>query len=203
MSSFLNLEASTEPSAPEVAKAPGTTEELTDYEIVLGRGHIASTALVAIVLMAVFSGVSYLIGKSMASKAVVAATAASVVPESVVPAPVVPAPVPQTPAPAPALPQEQFGGSQPRITTAPIFADAVPGKVYLQVGVIEKGLAAIWAEGLRSHGLESFAAPGPSDGLGLWRVLIGPLPDPQAYQRAKDTLGTLGLTNFGRRYPPQ
>ena len=164
----------------------------------LGRGHIASTALVVTVLLAVFSGVSYLIGKSMASKAVVAATAASVVP-----APVVPVPAPQTPTPAPALAQEQPGSAQPRTTTAPVFADAVPGKVYLQVGVIEKGLAAIWAEGLRSHGLESFAAPGPSDGLGLWRVLIGPLPDPQAYQRAKDTLGTLGLTNFGRRYPPQ
>jgi cell division septation protein DedD len=71
------------------------------------------------------------------------------------------------------------------------------------VGVIEKGLAAVWAEGLRTHGLEAFAAPGPSDGLNLWRVLIGPLPDPQAYQRAKDVLDTLGLTNFGRRYPPQ
>jgi len=33
--------------------------------------------------------------------------------------------------------------------------------------------------------------------------MIGPLPDPQSYQRAKDALNSLGLTNFGRRYSSQ
>jgi hypothetical protein len=196
MTSFLNLDRTIEPPAPqapapEVAKAPAAPEESSDYEIVVGRRQVAGIALVAIVLLAVFSGVSYLIGKSMANPAVTATSA------PVVPAPAVQVPAPQAPAPAPALPQQLSS------STGPVLAEAVPGKVYLQVGVIEKGLAGIWAEGLRTHGLEAFAAPGPNDGLGLWRVLIGPIPDPQAYQRAKDALTALGLNNFGRRYPPQ
>jgi cell division septation protein DedD len=188
MTSFLNLERYTEPPAPEVAKAPRMAEEFADYEIVLGRGQIASTGLVAIVLVAVFSGVSYLIGKSTALTAVAATSTPAVpAPLSHVSPPQTQAP---TPGPTPALP-----------TAAPLFEEAVTGKVYLQVGAIEKGLAAIWAEGLRTHGLDAFVAPGPSDKE--WRVLIGPIPDPQAFQRAKDALDNLGVFTFGRRYPPQ
>jgi cell division septation protein DedD len=206
MTSFLKLERYAEPSAPEVAKpaaaqAPAPpavevakplelTEESGEYEIVLGRGQIASTALVVIVLIAVFSGVSYLIGKSMAITAVAAAPATA----SKTPGPTAPLP----PVALPALQQEQ--SSKEQISTAPLFAEAIAGKVYIQVGVIDKGPAGIWAEGLRTHGLDAFVAPGPMDGLGLWRVMIGPLPDSQAYQQVKDTLAKLGLTNFGRRY---
>jgi hypothetical protein len=46
--------------------------------------------------------------------------------------------------PAPAPPQEQFSNAQPKTTTAPLFPEAVPEQVYLQVGVIDKGPAAIW-----------------------------------------------------------
>jgi hypothetical protein len=187
MTSLLNLEQYTEPPAPEVAKAPRMTEEIADYEIVLGRGQIASTGLVAIVLVAVVSGVSYLIGKSTALTAVAATSTPAV------PAPLSHVEPQQTLAPAP-------GPTAALPTTAPLFQEAVTGKVYLQVGAIEKGLAAIWAEGLRTHGLDAFVAPGPSDKE--WRVLIGPIPDPQAFQRAKDTLDNLGVFTFGRRYLP-
>jgi cell division septation protein DedD len=219
MASLLNLETYTAPPQPKVAvqEAPGTAasgtaapettgletaepetvEDSAEFEIVLGRRQIASTSLVAIVLVAVFSGVSYLIGKSVAPRAQASTSAA------VVPAPAGQAPATQPgapdPATAPLLPQMR----QPAATNAPIFGEAIAGQVYLQVGVIEKGPAAIWAEGLRTHGLDAFVAPGPGDGLMLWRVMIGPLPDPQSYQRAKDALNTLGLTNFGRRYSTQ
>jgi cell division septation protein DedD len=207
MTSFLKLERYAEPLAPEVAKPPvpevakplaaeaakplGITVESGEYEIVLGRGQIASTSLVVVVLIAVFSGVSYLIGKSMAITAVAAAAPATTSRN-----PATTAPLP--PVALPALQQEQSPKEQ--ISTAPLFAEAVSGKVYIQVGVIDKGPAGIWAEGLRTHGLDAFVAPGPSDGLGLWRVMIGPLPDSQAYQQVKDILAKLGLTNFGRRY---
>jgi cell division septation protein DedD len=97
------------------------------------------------------------------------------------------------------VPQQPLS-EQPKVTATPVIGEAIQGQVYLQVGVIDKGPAVIWAEGLRTHGLDAFVSPGPTDGLGLWRVLIGPLPDPKSYQRAKDTLNSLSLTNFGRRY---
>jgi cell division septation protein DedD len=130
-----------------------------------------------------------------------AATPASVVQAPLAPAHVVPANVQQTPAPTPALPV-QSPKEQPRTFTTPILSEAIVGKVYLQVGIIEKGSAATWAEGLRTHGLDAFVAPGPNDGLGLWRVLIGPLPDSKTFQGAKSTLDALGVPNFGRTYQP-
>ena len=66
------------------------------------------------------------------------------------------------------------------------------------MGAIDKELAGIWAEGLRTHGLDAFVATGLT--ANEWRVVVGPLPDPQSYQRAKDTLDKLGITAFGRRY---
>ena len=77
-----------------------------------------------------------------------------------------------------------------------MFQEAENGKLYLQVGAIEKGLAGIWAEGLRTHGLNAFVATGPSEKV--WRVLIGPLADEAAYRQAKGALADLGILNFGR-----
>jgi cell division septation protein DedD len=215
MTSLLNLDPYSAPPEPakthEVAEAPAretievaavsetaedsSADESTEFEIVLGRRQLASTSLVAIVLVSVFSGVSYLIGKSMGPKDAPA--------PAVVTAPVEASPAPAMPAPVPAVAKEQLPRMRSEPINAPLFAEAIPGQVYLQVGVIEKGPAGIWAEGLRTHGLEAFVAPGPGDGLMLWRVMIGPLPDPQSYQRAKDALNALGLTNFGRRYSTQ
>jgi cell division septation protein DedD len=65
------------------------------------------------------------------------------------------------------------------------------------VGAVDRGLAGIWAEGLRTHGLDAFVAPGPTDKM--WRVVIGPLPNPDAYQRAKTKLDELGINTFGRK----
>jgi cell division septation protein DedD len=190
------------PSSPELAQAPAIIEEY-DYEIVLDRGQFAGIGLMAIVLVAVFSGVSYLIGRSMSSTAAAAAAShASAAPAPVVPSPVVPAaPVVEVPAAKPASPTPQAVAEPTSdAPAAPLFADAVAGKVYLQVGAIEKGLAGIWAEGLRAHGLDAFVAPGPGDKQ--WRVLVGPMPDPQTFQRTKDTLDKLGVSTFGRKYQP-
>jgi cell division septation protein DedD len=51
---------------------------------------------------------------------------------------------------------------------------------------------------LRTHGLAAFVASGPSDKI--WRVVIGPLPDPKSYEQAKGILDQLGIAEFGRRY---
>lgn len=218
MTSFLNLDTQVQPAAPPLvspsspaapstirAEAPAslqasdsgqvaekTSEENVDFEIVFGRTQIASTGLVIMVVLAFFSGVSYLIGKTTGAR--VPATPAS----TPVAAPTTPtaakavAPVAVPAAPA-AAPSAVSTKPEP-----PLFAEAVSGQVYLQVGAIEKGLAGIWAEGLRTHGLDSFVAPGPSDKV--WRVLVGPLPDPAAFQQARTVLDSLGIDTFGKRY---
>lgn len=179
-------------SPREEASAP----EAADFEIVMGRRQIASVSLLVIVLLAVFSGASYVIGKSLAPapppKPVLEAMAATV------PDPP-PAPLAQaTPAPAPAAapvaatPELKADGSKP------LYADPAPGSMYVQTGAVEKGVAVVIAEGLRTHGLDAFVAPGPSDRI--YRVLIGPLPDTQSYQQAKQIVDDIGLATFARRY---
>ena len=72
------------------------------------------------------------------------------------------------------------------------------GKVYIQIGAVERGMAMLLAEGLRSHGFDSFVAPGPN--AKLFRVLIGPLPDSAAYRQSMLTVNAMDLASFARRY---
>jgi cell division septation protein DedD len=83
-------------------------------------------------------------------------------------------------------------------TEAPMFAEPVGGGMYLQMGAVDKGAAAIFAEGLRKRGFPSFVATGPN--ATLFRVLIGPLRDAAAYARTKDALDRMGVNTFGRTY---
>jgi cell division septation protein DedD len=85
------------------------------------------------------------------------------------------------------------------VVEAPLFAEPKSGSVYIQMGAVEKGVSVIFAEGLRSHGLTAFVAPGPNEKI--FRVLIGPLPDPAAYTKAKDVVDKIGLATFARRFP--
>ncbi len=169
-----------------------------DFELVFGRRQLASTGLVLLVILAIFSGVSYVIGKTAGTRSPAAsanAAAPNSAPEDGAVQPESPAAVSSksvaTAAPAPVKP---FTGAKDQ---GPLFADAIAGQIYMQVGAIDRGLAGVWAEGLRTHGLNAFVSPGPSDKV--WRVLVGPLPDLQSYQRAKDVLDGLGIATFGRR----
>jgi hypothetical protein len=179
------------------AAAPRTHEnDGVDYEIVFGRRQVASTGLVLVVALACFSGVFYLIGKSAGTKLSapgdsVAAAAPLTTPGTSVPA----TPAPAVKPPAAPVPLTYPEGFKPQ---APVFGEALAGNVYIQVGAIERGLAGIWAEGLRTHGLEAFVATGRNDKE--WRVLVGPLPDPSAFRQAKELLDKLGVPTFGRRY---
>ena len=86
----------------------------------------------------------------------------------------------------------------PKAPAGPIFADPAPGKSYIQMAAVEKGVAAVFAEGLRAHDLTAFVAPGPSPNI--FRVLIGPVSDPQAYKATKQELDKIGLSTFMRQY---
>jgi len=152
--------------------------EPQEFEFVLGRRQIASLLFVSSIVLMICVALSYMVGRSMSPKAPSAApmTVAAAQPE---PPPIV---LNQEPAPE-----------------APIFADAKAGSIYIQMGAVEKGVSVIFAEGLRKHGLNAFVAPGPNEKI--FRVLIGPLPDPAAYVKAKETVDRIGLSTFARKFP--
>ena len=172
----------------EIAEAPASGEDsAAEFEIVLGRRQLASVLFVGTVVVAVFSSLAYLTGKSVAA------------------APkIVPAPVPQatTAAPPAKIEAPQVKPAEPPIKAEarpepPLFAEPVSGAVYLQLGAVEKGIAVIFAEGFRKRGFPAFVATGPNERI--FRVLIGPL-NSEAYERNKAAMDDLGLTSFARKY---
>jgi cell division septation protein DedD len=158
------------------------TPETSDFEIVLGRRQVASVLFVATVLVVVFSAVSYLAGKARIAGAATPMVVAF-------------PPAPAAPVLTTTTAVQPSENAKPE---APLFADPTAGAVYMQLGALDKGYAVVVAEGLRKRGLESFVAPGPTEKV--FRVLVGPLPDPASFTRVKDAVDELGLANFARRY---
>jgi cell division septation protein DedD len=167
-----------EEKAPAPASEPAEAPQ--EFEFVLGRRQVASLLFVSSIVLMICVAASYVAGKSMSPKATAAAPAPVVVHEPE-PPPIV-------------MNQEPVPVQEP-----PVFAEPKAGSVYIQMGAVEKGVAVIFAEGLRTHGLSSFVAPGPSEKI--FRVLIGPLPDPAAYTKAKETVDQIGLSTFARKFP--
>lgn len=170
--------------APEV----GSDEE---FELVVGRRQVAAMTFLAMVVVAVCSGGSYLAGKAISARSEAAEPeikidqpSAPIISTPMLEATVVAPPVAATPA-----------------ADAPLFANPNPKAIYIQVGAVEKGVAVILAEGLRKHALDSFVAPGPSGKA--FRVLIGPFADAEAYQKARNIVDQIGLSSFARRYQEQ
>ena len=187
----------TEPATEEVAVGPtihfedaqpAEPSEPAEFEIVLGRSQLASVLFVATVVIAVFSSLAYLAGKSIKP----APRTIEVVRTELAPgAEILPmaADLITDPTPDPVAPAK----NEPSL-----FANPKPGPLYLQMGAVEKGIAVIFVEGLRKHGFEAFVAPGPNDQV--FRVLIGPLPDHEAYAQALRALGSIDLITFALRY---
>jgi cell division septation protein DedD len=152
--------------------------ESQEFEFVLGRRQIASLLFVSSIVLMICVALSYMAGRSMSPKAPAAAPVAVAAAQ---------------PEPPPIVLNQEAAPE------APIFADAKAGSVYIQMGAVEKGVSVIFAEGLRRHGLNAFVAPGPNEKI--FRVLIGPLPDPAAYVKAKETVDRIGLSTFARKFP--
>jgi len=178
-----------------------------EFEIVLGKRQLAGVLFVAIVILVVFSALSYLAGKAASPKKATFLPPPTPVLQSTVTIPqativkaedLPPAVATQNRDAAPALSPAPISPGAPASTPAPpLFANPATGAVYLQMGAVEKGIAVIFVEGLRRRGFEAFAAPGPNEKI--FRVLIGPL-DHESYAHAKDILDSIGLSTFARRY---
>ncbi len=158
----------------------------------MGPRQMAALAFVAIAALALFSSISYMAGKAVAAPSDALPPIKLTVPQ--------PAP---PPAPPPSI-GDQFASSVAaplkKAPDAPVFSDPQPGKAYIQMAAVERGVAAVFAEGLRAHGLTAFVAPGPANTPNIYRVLIGPVVDTQAYTFDKIELDKIGLATFMRQY---
>jgi cell division septation protein DedD len=189
----------------EPVSAEAVTPAPEDYEIVLGRRQVASVLFLATVILAVTSAIAFLAGKSLSPKAAEAASAVTTVPAPISPLPgqppVIEATIEKSDA-APITPAKPAAAPKPIVPAGsdepPVFADPRPGATYIQMAAVEKGVAAIFVEGLRRRGFDAIVGPGPSENM--YRVLIGPIPDPAAYTRIKEQLDQIGLLTFGRKY---
>jgi cell division septation protein DedD len=200
MTSILNLETRdlAEGKSGDVARetveqdpGPQALSATTEYEIVLGRAQIASWLFVGVIAVAICSSLAYLAGERIAAQQTAALPA-------VAPAPVsASAELPQASSLAPPA-ADVAAPVQNQKPAAALFGEPETGKVYIQIGAVERGMAMLLAEGLRSHGFDSFVGPGPNDKL--FRVLIGPLPDSAAFREAMVTVNALDLASFARRY---
>ena len=134
---------------------PVEAESEEEFELVVGRRQVAGILFLALVVVAVCSGGSYLAGKAISARVEPAE------PEIKIEQPPAPSPVP---APTPMLEATIVPPPAARkpAADAPLFANPNPQAIYIQVGAVEKGVAVILAEGLRKHALDSFVAPGPS-----------------------------------------
>ncbi|HXP84011.1 MAG TPA: SPOR domain-containing protein [Bryobacteraceae bacterium] len=159
-------------------------DEIEEYEFVLGRRQVASLSFVVLVLLSAFAGISYLMGRATVAHANTVAPPSKPVIEAAAGHPSAP-PV----APAPEV-------KSPPTTSADLFADPIAGATYIQLAAVDRGIATIMAEGVRSHGLPSLVAPGPNDKI--FRVLVGPFPDAAAHQQAKASLEQIGLSAFAQ-----
>ncbi len=195
MQRILALDEPEERVEPETASA--RPEE--DFELVVGKRQIAALTFLALVVVALCSGGSYLAGKAGSpreepSQPLIRLEEAPSQPQPILEATIVP------PAAAPIIPSAPT--APPPVTPeAPLFGSPVPKAIYIQVGAVEKGVAVVIAEGLRKHDLKSFVASGPNDKI--FRVLIGPFADAEAYQSAQRVVNEIGLASFARRYQQQ
>jgi cell division septation protein DedD len=168
-----------------------------EYEFVLGRRQVASLSFVVLVLLSLIAGVSYLAGRTAAARKDVASKDAA--PVTAVSSSPQPAASDQPVVLAASLVDPSaLSAANNGTANTQLFAEPIKGAVYIQTGAVERGVAAIMAEGLRSHGFNAFVAAGPSDKI--YRVLMGPFPDTPAYQSAKATLDLIGLSSFAQQY---
>jgi cell division septation protein DedD len=195
MTSILNLETRdlAEVKQREAGEQDPPSQALsasTEYEIVLGRAQIASWLFVGIIAVAICSSLAYLVGERVAADNAAAISMPAPPPAPAAPPISVTANLPQA---SILVPSREIQKS-----AVPLFAEPETGKVYIQIGAVERGMAMLLTEGLRGHGFDSFVAPGPNDKL--FRVLIGPLPDPAAFRQAMVTVNALDLASFARKY---
>ncbi|MEQ1886019.1 MAG: hypothetical protein ABL967_13225 [Bryobacteraceae bacterium] len=211
-----NPESKPAEQSPESGPAEGTPAaanagEESEFELVVGRRQIASWLFLVTLLLGTASTVAFLAGK-MTAPASAKSAEVPAKPVTSTPAPVASVAPPiaepanpgavavQVPLPEASILNAPFSATKKPSNgpEPPIFQEPKAGGVYLQMGAVERGMAVIFVEGLRKHGFDASAATGPNERI--FRVLIGPLENPQAFTRAKMEVDAIGLGTFARKF---
>lgn len=185
-----------------------------EFEVVLGNKQLLSVFFIVVVLLGVFFTMGYVIGRK-STESVAAQPPADRQPETVSAA-TKPAPEPasaETPEgeppaaasvdtsdrPSPMPPAD--AAPAPAQETAPAlssrFPPPQPGETYLQVAATKKSEAELMAEVLAKKGFTTTVMPAPN--TELYRVLVGPLPDPVVVDKTRTRLKGIGLESILRK----
>ena len=178
---------------PTKQDAQNTEEE---FEFVVGARHLVGVSFVAVVTIAIFSTLAYMTGKAVSGSSPASPSLELKLSQ---PSPPQPSVDDQFAAYSASLPGNlQNKAALSDSQQGSLFAEPQAGMTYIQMAAVEKSVAGVFVEGLRTHGLPSFAAQAPHSNI--YRVLIGPLSDPRIYQRAKAEVDKMGLSTFARQY---
>ena len=134
-----------------------TAEE--EFELVVGRRQVAGIMFLALVVVAVCSGGSYLAGKAISALAWKPPSRRS---RSSSHRSVRAGSRANSDAGCDARSDHRSRARLSPRRTLRCSPIRNPQAIYIQVGAVEKGVAVILAEGLRKHALDSFVAPGPT-----------------------------------------
>jgi cell division septation protein DedD len=164
-----------------------------EFELLLGNRQLMSVFFIVVILLGVFFAMGYIVGRN--SSPVTAGEVASRPPETKSVTAAVPSSTPETAAPAAAAPTEtasqqtetatQQGPATPPVAAAApakpssgAAASSQPesGKTYLQISAVDHDKAEIYVELLRKKNFSAIAAEIPEK-PGVFRVLVGPVPD--------------------------
>jgi hypothetical protein len=185
-----------------------------EFELVLGNRQLISVFLIVVVLLGVFFSMGYIVGRNSSAGADTArnekpkpdadspttsdstpggdSTAPSAPPEIAKPAPTQPpALAPIKPARAQEKPSPLPPAARPPVH-APTAGEPSSGE-YWQVVATSRPDAEIIAEALGKKGFHVVLAPAPKDGI--FRVLVGPLPDAPTQAQTRTGLESAGFKN--------
>lgn len=166
-----------------------------------GSKQFALFAFIAIFAAILGSAVLYLVSRRVAPAPEPVQTTAAVAPVPATPPVKLPVPEPAAQQPAPD-PVQEAPPPQPSSIAPVVEPSAVPqaGRLYLQVGSLEKRVAEIMSQGLRIKGIPAMVAPGVTPVVS--RIIAGPFDDTAQMSAADKQLREMGFQPFPRKFDP-
>ncbi|MCC6393208.1 MAG: hypothetical protein IT167_21590 [Bryobacterales bacterium] len=180
--------------------------------IVLGQRQLIAVCCMFLVVMGLVSTLAYVCGRSITAAQMKAQEKPEPAP-AIFLDPVRPATPEQARAPRPMeahaetlpvrpkpaiVPQARPAAAAVLAATEAEPAEPAQGESYWQVGVVDRGIAAVFVEYLTKHGFRARTASAQSGNLR--RVLVGPVTDSADGESIKRNLDAGGFQSFMKRY---
>ncbi|MBI3681530.1 MAG: hypothetical protein HY235_14190 [Acidobacteria bacterium] len=171
--------------------------------IVLGQRQLIAVCTMCLVVMGLVATLAYVCGRSItAAQFESSRPAAAAIMVDPTRSASSPSRAPAQPKPPAAMEAKAQTIVAPKpvvaVNTPEPQADPPRGQTFWQVGLLDRGIAAVFVEYLQRLGLKARTASGT--GPNLQRVLVGPLEDADEIEKAHKTLEATGFQSFIRRY---